>query len=66
VDNLTADREELAKVFRFWREGYAATLAEVTGRTEEEIRRRFDAMIGNVRDPGRYAAWLLLVVDAGP
>jgi ubiquinone/menaquinone biosynthesis C-methylase UbiE len=66
VDNLSADREELAKVFHYWCEGYAATLAEVTGRGEAEIRRRFAAMIGNVRDPGRYAAWLLLAVDARP
>lgn len=66
VDNLTADREELAKVFRWWCEGYATTLAEVSGRSEAEIRRRFAAMVDNVRDPGRYAAWLLLVVDAAP
>ncbi|HEX5137553.1 MAG TPA: methyltransferase domain-containing protein [Planctomycetota bacterium] len=66
VDNLTADRDELAKVFHWWREGYASVLAEVTGRSEAEIRARFDRMIDNVRDPGRYAAWLLLAVDAAP
>jgi len=66
VDNLTADREELAKVFHYWCEGYAAILAEVTGRGEAEIRRRFAAMIENVRDPDRYAAWLLFAVDARP
>ncbi|MCK6458463.1 MAG: class I SAM-dependent methyltransferase [Planctomycetes bacterium] len=66
VDNLTADREQLALVFHWWCEGYAGTLAQVTGRTEAEIRRRFAAMIANVRDPGRYAAWLLLAVDAAP
>ncbi|MFI5403855.1 MAG: class I SAM-dependent methyltransferase, partial [Planctomycetota bacterium] len=66
VDNLTADREELAKVFHYWCEGYAAILAEVTGRDEAEIRRRFAAMIENVRDPDRYAAWLLFAVDARP
>ncbi len=66
VDNLTADREELAKVFHYWCEGYAAILAEVTGRAEAEIRRRFAAMIENVRDPDRYAAWILFAVDARP
>ena len=66
VDNLNADREELAKVFHWWCEGYAAILAEVSGHSEAEIRRRFAAMIENVRDPGRYAAWLLLAVDARP
>jgi ubiquinone/menaquinone biosynthesis C-methylase UbiE len=66
VDNLSCDREQLALVFHYWREGYAATLAEVTGRPESEIRRRFATMIENVRDPGRYAAWLLLAVEARP
>ena len=66
VDNLNADREQLALVFHYWREGYAAILSEVTGRPKAEIRRRFAAMIENVRDPGRYAAWLLLAVDARP
>jgi ubiquinone/menaquinone biosynthesis C-methylase UbiE len=66
VDNLTADREELAKVFHYWCEGYAAILADVTGRPESEMRRRFATMIENVRDPDRYAAWLLLAVDARP
>lgn len=66
VDNLNADREQLAMVFHYWCEGYAATLAQVTGLRESEIRRRFAAMIENVRDPGRYAAWLLLAVDAQP
>ncbi len=66
VDNLNADREELAKVFHYWCEGYAAILSEVTGRTETEIRRRFAVMIENVRDPDRYAAWLLFAVDARP
>jgi ubiquinone/menaquinone biosynthesis C-methylase UbiE len=64
VDNLNSDREQLAMVFHYWCEGYAAILAEVTGRPEAEIRRRFSRMIENVRDPGRYAAWLLLAVDA--
>lgn len=66
VDNLTADREQMALVFHWWCEGYAAILAEVTGRSEAEIRARFARMIENVRDPDRYAAWLLLAVDAAP
>jgi ubiquinone/menaquinone biosynthesis C-methylase UbiE len=64
VDNQTADREEFAKVLRYWQEGYAATLAGLLGTTEAEVRRRFDLMVENVRDPARYAAWLLFVVSA--
>jgi len=59
VDNLTADREELAKVFRQWSEGYAETLAELTGRGVDEIEGRFSAMADNALDPERYCAWLL-------
>jgi ubiquinone/menaquinone biosynthesis C-methylase UbiE len=66
VDNLNADREQLALVFHWWCEGYARILAEVSGRPESEIRRRFATMVENVRDPDRYAAWLLLAVDAAP
>jgi len=64
VDNLTADREQLAGVFHFWREGYAATLADLLGTTEDEVRRRFDRMIAAIRDERRYAAWLLFAVSA--
>jgi ubiquinone/menaquinone biosynthesis C-methylase UbiE len=66
VDNLSADREQLALVFHWWCEGYAAILSDVSGRPESEIRRRFATMIENVRDPNRYAAWLLLAVEARP
>jgi len=63
VDNQTADPEQLALVFRHWGEGYAATLAALTGRSEEEMRRRFAAMEANARDPDRYCAWLLFALD---
>ena len=64
VDNLTADRGALAAIFHHWKEGYAATLADLTGRTEAEMRRRFEAMEANVLDPDRYCAWLLFALDA--
>jgi SAM-dependent methyltransferase len=63
VDNLTADREQFAAIFGYWRDGYAATLARLTGRSEEEMRARFDAMASNARDPERYCAWLLFALD---
>lgn len=64
VDNQRCDREQLAGVFHWWCEGYAATLAGLLGVEEAEVRRRFAAMIDNVRDPGRYAAWLLFAASA--
>jgi SAM-dependent methyltransferase len=63
VDNLSADREQFAMVFEYWKEGYSATLAGLTGRTEAEIRARLDAMADNARDPDRYCAWLLFALD---
>jgi ubiquinone/menaquinone biosynthesis C-methylase UbiE len=66
VDNLTVDRDALAEVFRFWRDGYAAKLAAVLDVDEPEVRRRFDAMSACARDPDRYTAWLLFVLSAKP
>jgi len=63
VDNRNADREQLARVFRHWGEGYAETLAGLTGRSAEEMRRRFSVMEENARDPVRYCAWLLFALD---
>jgi len=63
VDNQRCDREQLAGVFHWWREGYAATLARLLDVEEAEVRRRFARMIENVRDPGRYAAWLLFAAS---
>ena len=63
VDNQGDGREAFARVFHYWREGYAATLADLLGTTEAEMRRRFGLMIENIRDPERYAAWLLFAVS---
>ena len=64
VDNLTGDREAFAGVFRHWKLGYAETLAGLFGVEVSEVERRFDLMIGTIKDPGRYAAWLLFVLTA--
>ena len=63
VDNQSADRDAFGRVFRHWGEGYADTLAELTGRPPEEMRRRFAAMEANARDPDRFCAWLLFALD---
>jgi SAM-dependent methyltransferase len=64
VDNAARSRDDFAGVLRYWREGYAATLAGLLEKPEADVRARFDAMIQNVLDPARYAAWLLFVVSA--
>lgn len=63
VDTLRCDREAFAGVFRYWRDGYAATLAGLLGAQEADVRGRFDRMIEAIRDPGRYSAWLLFAVS---
>jgi len=63
VDNQSADREAFGRIFRHWGEGYADTLAELTGRAPAEMRRRFEAMEQNARDPDRFCAWLLFALE---
>jgi len=64
VDNQSADRDAFGRIFRHWGEGYADTLAELTGRSPDEMRRRFAAMEANARDPDRFCGWLLFALDA--
>ncbi len=64
VENQTCDRDAFARIFRHWKEGYAATLSDVLGVAESEIRRRFDEMAAAAADPERFTAWLLFVASA--
>jgi len=64
VDTLNSDREVFARVFEYWREGYARKLAQLIGVDESETRRRFDRMAELARDPDRYTAWLLFALLA--
>ncbi|MGQ0613638.1 MAG: class I SAM-dependent methyltransferase [Planctomycetaceae bacterium] len=64
VDNQGEDRETFAAIFRFWRDGYVGTLAELLGVAEAEARGRFDGMIAAALDPGRWCGWMLLAVGA--
>jgi len=64
VDTLNSDRETMARIFVHWRDGYAGTLAELLGVSVAEVRRRFDRMADCIRDPRRYAGWLLLAAGA--
>ena len=63
VDNRSADRGAFERIFRYWGEGYAATLAGLTGAPVEEMERRFAQMAANAADPDRYCAWLLFALD---
>ena len=64
VDNQRCDRDALADVFRYWRDGYAETLSEASGLPVSEITRRFDAMSAAAQDPDRWTGWLLFALSA--
>lgn len=64
VDTLRVPRETFAAILEAWRDGYVQTIGEMTSMSEEAARAYFDEMIANVRDPLRYAVWLVPVVSA--
>jgi hypothetical protein len=63
VDPLRVPREVFARVWRAWRDGYAAAIAEATGMPLGEVRAYFDEMIGAIENPDGYAVWHLPVVS---
>lgn len=64
VDSLRVDRDTFARIFEAWRDGYVESIGELTRFTPEEATAYFDAMIATVRDPRRYAVWMVPVVAA--
>ncbi len=62
VDTERVPRETFAAIFTAWRDGYVEPLAEHTRWSREEARRIFDASIAAIRDPRRYAVWMVPVV----
>lgn len=64
VDTLRVPRETMATIFEAWRDGYVEAIAEFTPLTGEQALAYFTQMIEHVRDPRRYAVWLVPVVSA--
>jgi ubiquinone/menaquinone biosynthesis C-methylase UbiE len=64
VDTLRVDRETFATILTAWRDGYVGIIAENTLLSEEDAVAYFDQMIADVRDPGRYAVWMVPVLSA--
>ncbi len=63
VDTLRVPRETFAAIFEAWRDGYVDGIAERTGRDPAVVRAHFEATIECIRDPERYALWLVPVVS---
>jgi ubiquinone/menaquinone biosynthesis C-methylase UbiE len=64
VDTLRVPRETFAAILEAWRDGYVESIAQMTRFTPAETRATFEQMIADIRDPSRYAAWLVPVVAA--
>jgi len=64
VDPLRVPRETFASILEAWRDGYAEPIGELTPVTREASLAYFEQMIANVRDPHRYAVWMVPVVSA--
>ncbi len=64
IDTERCDRATFARMLSHWRDGYASLIAETSGREVAEIEGWFDTLAASVRDPNRYACWLLLAVAA--
>jgi ubiquinone/menaquinone biosynthesis C-methylase UbiE len=64
VDPLRVPRETFAAILEAWRDGYVEPISEVTRFTRAEATAYFDQMIADVRDPRRYAVWMVPVVAA--
>ena len=62
VDTVRVPRETFAAIFTAWRDGYVDAMAELTGSTREEVLDLFDRTIASIRDPRRYAVWMVPVV----
>jgi ubiquinone/menaquinone biosynthesis C-methylase UbiE len=63
VDTLRVDRNTFATILTAWRDGYAGIIAENTTFSADDAAAYFDQMIADVRDPGRYAVWMVPVLS---
>src|SRR5205823_9368123 len=64
VDTLRVPRETFAAILEAWRDGYAESIGQLTPISQESARAYFAQMIADIRDPMRYAAWMVPVVSA--
>ena len=64
VDTENTDRATFARMFRYWRDGYARFLAHHLDTSTERIAAKFDQLADAVEDPMRYGCWLLFAVWA--
>ena len=64
VDPLRVPRQTFAAILEAWRDGYVDPIAELTPITRDQALAYFEQMIADIRDPRRYAVWMVPVVSA--
>ena len=64
VDTVRVPRETFASIIEAWRDGYVEPIAELTPITRDQALGYFEQMIADIRDPQRYAVWMVPVVSA--
>jgi ubiquinone/menaquinone biosynthesis C-methylase UbiE len=64
VDTVRVPRETFASILEAWRDGYVESIAELTPITRDKALAYFEQMIADIRDPQRYAVWMVPVVSA--
>jgi ubiquinone/menaquinone biosynthesis C-methylase UbiE len=63
VDTIRVPRELFATMLEAWRDGFVDIIAKLTPIPRVEVADCFLNMIEQVRDPRRYAAWMVPVVS---
>jgi ubiquinone/menaquinone biosynthesis C-methylase UbiE len=64
VDTLRVPREIFARILEAWRDGYVDAVGQTTRFSAAEATAYFGQMLENIRDPRRYAVWMVPVVAA--
>ena len=64
VDTIRVPRELFASMLEAWRDGFVDVIAKLTPIPRAEVTDCFANMIDQVRDPKRYAAWMVPVASA--
>jgi ubiquinone/menaquinone biosynthesis C-methylase UbiE len=64
VDTVRVPRETFATILEAWRDGYAEPIGELTPVRRESAIAYFEQMIAELRNPQRYAVWMVPVVSA--
>jgi SAM-dependent methyltransferase len=64
VDTLRVQRQTFATIIEAWRDGYADSIAKSSRFSADEATAYFNQMIDDIRNPQRYAAWMVPIVSA--